>query len=69
MNQRRNVTATRDTVGGYTLSDTKGVAVVYLTGDQWHRLGLKPLAKGAVWRIDLQLSGVPRKPRTKRKKP
>ena len=66
---RKNVTATRDSVGGYVLSGIDGTCAVYLTADVWHRLGLKPLAKGVTALVDLQVSGIPRKQKTKRKKP
>ena len=66
MATRKNVTATRDSVGGYVLSGIDGECAVYLAADVWRKLGLKPLAKGVTAIIDMQISGVPRKPKTKR---
>ena len=68
MSNRKNVTATRDSVGGYVLSGVDGECAVYLTADVWRKLGLRPLAKGVTALVDLQVSGVKRKPKTKRSK-
>ena len=64
---RKNVTATRDSVSGlYLLSGIDGQCAVYLSTGVWRKLGLRPLAKGVTALVDLQVSGIPRKPKTKR---
>lgn len=62
---RRNVTATRDSVGGYSLSGIDGKFVVYLTCDQYRRLGMRALAKGQTCLVDMRTSGIPKKKRIK----
>ena len=68
MKSRKNVTATRDSVGLYFLSGIDGKCALIVDGETWRQLGLKKLAKGVTALVDLQVSGLPKKkkPKTRR---
>lgn len=59
--KRKNVTVRRDDDGDYILRGTSEGVVAKFTSSQWRNLGLRPISRGIVCVVDLQVSGVPKK--------
>ena len=60
---RKNVTVRRDESGDYILRGTSEGVVAKFTAHEWRNLGLRPLSRGVVCVVDLQVSGIAKKRR------